>query len=409
MNARITGSEIRSAAIAVAAVARREAETADRAGVFAEEALAKLRSSGLLGIFASGGKFDDAAATVGDYAQVARILGRASVSVAVMWIMHSQQVITIARYGSVDLRERVMEQVRRGENYIGSVTTEPDTGGDLSTSSAVAPTSDGRIAIRRTAPIVTGGLVADSFLIKMRSADGRTPRDTALVYADRSDLEITVSRPWDMLGMRSTGNVALELEGVVPRSNELLVPLAQMNAAWFGPLAHVGWASAWLGCAEEAWSRLLRWSGRDRHRAFIDSDAALEEIGRIREHLEIVAACLGTCVARMSQQNVHDLSGIPDQIHFNVLKTVASSNCYAAVERMIDLAGLSEGYSRDSELGLERALRDLRAAGLMFHDRRLRRSNGALGLMDRNVSLMGDGERNPPGEQSPSGGPSADS
>ncbi|WP_280313112.1 acyl-CoA dehydrogenase family protein [Nocardia abscessus] len=388
MSTRSTGSEIRAAAVAVAAVARREAVAADRAGAFAEEALAELRSSGLLGMFVPGREADDTAATIGDYSQVARILGRASLSVAVMWVMHSQQVMTIARYGSDDLRGRVLEQVRRGRNYIGSVTTEPDTGGDLFTSPPGPSARDGRIAIRRTAPIVTGGLVADSFLIKMRSAGGRTPRDTALVYADRSDLEITAGRPWDMLGMRSTGNVALELDGSVPRSNELTVPLAQIAAASFGPLAHVGWASSWLGCAEEAWSRVLRWSGRKRHRAFLDSDSALEEVGRVREHLEIVAACLRTCVARMSENNVHDLSGIPDQIHFNVLKTVASSHCYAAVERMIDLVGLSDGYSRQSELGLERALRDLRAAGLMYSDRRLRRSNGALALLDRNVSLM---------------------
>lgn len=382
----LPNTPVNATAEAVAAVARLEVAEADRSGHFAEKSLAELRSSGLLGIFATA-EGPTGAEYLREYSTVARILGRASLSVAVIWMMHSQQVLTIGRYGSAELRSEVFESVRRGTNYIGSVTTETESGGDLFTSAAEQHCHVDRIHIRRTAPIVTGGQHADSFLVKMRATDAATPRDTALVYAERADLTITPGRRWDMMGMRSTGNVALELAGSVPRTNELSAPLAEIAATLFAPLAHIGWASAWLGCAEEAWARVLRWAHRAGRRKLLDSDAVLEDIGRIREHLEIVSAYLHGCVQRIERGGV-DITGTADQIHINVLKTIASTHCYAAVEQMVELVGLAEGYTRDSELELELALRDLRSAGLMFSDRRLRRSTGALGLLDRDTTLL---------------------
>ncbi|MGQ4599083.1 acyl-CoA dehydrogenase family protein [Nocardia sp. R6R-6] len=385
MTTATAGSNALAAAAAVAAVARSESAEADRRGVFAAESLEAIRSTGLLATFAQ----DDigAAGIPVAYSAVARVLGRASASVALIWVMHSQQVLTIRRYAADELRDRVFDSVRRGANYIGSVTTETSTGGDLHTSD-VAPVPDGeRIAIRRHAPVVTGGCFADSFLIKTQSTASRSPRDTALVYADREDLTVTVGPSVDMMGMRSTGNVALDFAGSVPRANELRTPLPELLPAYFAPLAHIGWASAWLGCAEDALAKVLRWIRRGAGRRLVESDAALEDLARIRADIEVVAACLGACVRRAADDA--DLAGSTDQIHLNVLKTVASRHCFTAVDRMVRLVGWDEGYLRDSELGLERSLRDLRAAELMFHDRRLRRSTGALLLQTPDAALMG--------------------
>jgi acyl-CoA dehydrogenase len=57
------------------------------------------------------------------------------------------------------------------------------------------------------------------------------------------------------------------------------------------------------------------------------------------------------------------------------------------VDRMMQLAGLSGGYSGQSPIPLERVFRDLRSAALNYSNDRLWLANGTLVLLDRGVSL----------------------
>jgi acyl-CoA dehydrogenase len=71
----------------------------------------------------------------------------------------------------------------------------------------------------------------------------------------------------------------------------------------------------------------------------------------------------------------------------NSLKLIGGQQCWIAVNEMIDLVGLKNGYMVDSPLRLERTLRDLRSASLNFSDDKLRLANGSLAMLDMGVHL----------------------
>src|SRR5262249_45531577 len=139
------------------AVAEEHADEADRAARFPVEALAEMRRTGLLGLMAPA-EHGGGGGTLGDLVDATIALGRADLSVALIFAMHCQQVVTLDRFGSDRLRAHVLPAVARGAAYLASVTTEPGKGGDLLTSESQARRLPGMLQIDREAPIVTGGM-----------------------------------------------------------------------------------------------------------------------------------------------------------------------------------------------------------------------------------------------------------
>jgi acyl-CoA dehydrogenase len=373
----------------VQAAAEREASGTDASGEFPLAALAALRASGLLGLLvpaACGGL----GGSTTDLVDATARLARTDLSVALIFAMHCQQAATLARYAGDELRAAVLPALGRGEVYLASVTTQPGSGGGLLTSdSPLRVAGDGLVLIDREAPIVTGGARADAFLITMLAAGATTPGQVSLIYARRDQLTAEVTGTWDALGMRATGSVPMRLSGTVPASQIVGQPggFRSMVTEVFGPLAHLGWAAAWLGAASGALSRVVGYlRGEEGRRRFSpQSELLLIRLARVRGRLDTVHSLLRHTVDVL--QTAGDLSAPPVQLLVNALKTTAASECFEAVHELVELVGLQRGYLRGSPLYLERVFRDLRSASLNFSSDRLLLVNGALALLDREVRL----------------------
>jgi acyl-CoA dehydrogenase len=370
----------------VAHVAAQHASQADRESCFPVEALAAMRRSGLLGLnvpTADGGL----GATIADVADAGITLGRADMSAAMIFVMHCQQVAAIDAFGSPALRDALLPRVAAGELYLGSVTTESGTGGHLLTSESRLGRSDDQLEVSRFAPVVTGGMYADGYLITMLAPDARGPHEVSLVYAARDQVNVQQAGGWAALGMRASHSVPLRLAGTVPASQLVGRPGGFRDIATqvFAPMAHIGWSAAWLGTAAGALSRvttLLRTP--DTRGGFrLDSELLMSRLSQARARLEAVNGLLRHTIAVVERGQ--DLSGPRTQILLNALKTTASRECYAAVEELIDAVGMRHGYLVNSPTGLERALRDLRSAPLNYSNDRLHLASGKLGLLDAEV------------------------
>ena len=384
----------------VTVVAAQQARAVDLDASFPAEAVEALRKKGLMALIVperEGGLGGD----LSDYARTAEALGGTCMATALIWTMHCQQVDAISRHAVGDLRNEAIESIVKGF-YVGSVTTDESTGGSLySASSAIAPDpTSGQILLDRRAPIVTGGRHADAFLIKVRDSEEATSRETSLVFAPRADLQITVERDWNMLGMRGVENVSMRLSGelkgtyVVGRRGGF----ADIATDSFGPLAHIGWSASWLGCARSAAQRTTRFL-RVRKSSKLKDSSVRESLAQVRMRLEVVSSLLWSCiqeVQRLRQEGRH-LGEPSTQFRLNTLKLVASRECQRAVEELVNIVGLEHGYSQDSPLALERALRDMHAASLLYSNQRLRHSNGALAVLDPDVSVYGFAAANPYG------------
>lgn len=382
------GTALTERVAAVLPVLREQAGQADEHARFPEPSLRALRESGLMGLLVPaehGGLGGD----LRDLVYVAGELAGACLSTAMIWAMHCQQVATLVDHATPVLRARLLPAIGAGEVYVASVTSEKGKGGHLLSAEAPLRRVGERLLIRRDAPIVTGGQYADGFLITMRDSESAGRSMVTLVYADRRDLTIQTSGNWNPLGMRGTHSVAMRLDGQV--GAEHLVGAAgdfrTVAVARFVPVGHVAWAACWLGAARGALRGVLGMLRDPRQRRQFDlrSELLRGKLARARLDLDTTAALLGQLVREL--HSGVDLDTVPVQLRLNGLKILASERSFEVVDTLVQLVGLRHGYLRDAPVPLERVFRDLRSASLNYANERLLMANGALALLDRDVTL----------------------
>ncbi|MEU6587760.1 acyl-CoA dehydrogenase family protein [Streptomyces sp. NPDC046881] len=372
----------------VAAVAAEHAARADTESAFPTEALDELRRTGLLGLMvpaAHGGLGGDLA----DMVRVSTDLGRADMSVAMIFAMHCQQVAALVRYARPALRDRLLPEIAAGRRYLASVTTEAATGGHLLSAQSPLAASDGVLDVDRFAPIVTGGAHADGFLITMLAPDAASPAQVSLVYADREELDVAAQGDWQAMGMRASHSLPLRLTGRVPEDRVVgeAGDFRTVMTSTFAPMAHLGWSAAWLGTAAGALSRVLHLlrSPAGRARTDLRSELLLGRLSQARRRLDLVHALLTR--TRRTVEQAEDLSRPAVQLQLNALKITASEECRRAVDDLIEAVGMRHGYLKNSPTRLEQALRDLRSATLNYHNDRLHLADGKLALLDPEVTF----------------------
>jgi acyl-CoA dehydrogenase len=369
-------------------IAEEYAGKTDLAAKFPEQALDAMRRTGLLGLMVPA-EFGGGDGSLADLMDTTIQLGRTDMSVAMIFAMHCQQVVALSRYGSDRLRSHVLPGVAKGKVYLASVTTEAGKGGHLLTSESPVQRSRGGLRIDREAPIVTGGMHADGFLITMLAPGATSPAQVDLVYAARDQLRLEVRGDWQPLGMRATESLPLRLTGSVPDWHVIGEHggFRAIAAQVFAPLAHIGWAAAWLGTAAGAYCRVIQHlRGPSGRKGFSPaSELQLSRLAAVRARLDVVHALLRHTISVVCSRE--DLSAPPVQLLINTLKTQAAEDCFAAVNELMEFTGLRHGYLTQSPLRLERAFRDLRSASLNYANDRLRLANGSLALMDSEVCL----------------------
>lgn len=375
-------------------VLRQHAAVVDEKACFPAESMAALRASGLMGLQVPR-RYGGMGGGLGDLVAVASVLASGCLSTAMIWGMHCQQVDALVRFGSPELKASALPRIAAGDVYVGSITSERRTGGHLLTSAPPLIHDQDGLSIRRDAPVVTGGTHCDAFLVTMRASASAPAHEVTLVYADRRQVDVEVTGGWDALGMRGTHSVGLRLTGKVPRSQVVGEPGRFRDVALesFIPVGHIAWSACWLGAAREGLSSLvqrLRSSSRPGG-ADPRSELVTERLAGARMDLEAVSAYLHETEREVSRHRAEGgpLSSTATQIHLNTLKVLASDLTYRAVDRCVQLAGLSLGYRKDSPIPLERHLRDLRSASLNYANDRLMTATGTLCLLDRAATLLG--------------------
>ncbi|MFD7826735.1 acyl-CoA dehydrogenase family protein [Kitasatospora sp. NPDC059803] len=388
MGSRTSAAACRKARAALPDIRAQAAGTDDSAR-FPEEAVGLLRANGLMGLLVPE-EYGGLGGDLGDLVAVAGLLASGCSSTAMIWAMHCQQVDCIVRFGSARLRDELLPRLASGEVYLASVTTEPGKGGHLLSGRAALNGAGEQLGFEREAPIVTGGAHAEGFLVTMRESPDAADHRVTLCYADRHQLSVAPSGAWNTLGMRGTESRGMKLAGTVPAWQVVGSPgdFRTVAVESMIPAGHLAWSAVWLGTARSALSGVL---GMVRARgAGRLTDLVAERIARARIDVELVAAYLGTVrdeiLARRREGS--SLSGTATQIHLNNLKVVSSELTFRAADRLLQIAGLFEGYSRDAGIPLERNFRDLRSARLNFNNDRLLTMNGALALLDRDVTVL---------------------
>ncbi|MCZ8513128.1 acyl-CoA/acyl-ACP dehydrogenase [Paenibacillus filicis] len=325
--------------------------------------------------------------------EISKILSAGCLSTGMMWSMHCQQVAILVNHASEQFKQMELRDIAENGFLIGSVTTEKGKGADLLRAQAPLKFENDNILdhilLDRLAPVVSGGLHCDAYLISMRKDDSARETDVKLVYVRRSQLEIEQISDWNTMGMRGTNSVSLDLKGNI-RLEQIINPTQDfLNIATITqiPIALLTWAASWLGGVQgvyRSFRNLLKDPTTKQH-FNVSSDLLMERLGRIRLKLDTVESYLRETLNEYEKYRNHEMECLfrpAFRIKVNNVKILASEQLFEIVNDLMNIAGLKYGYSENKQLPLERLFRDIRSASLMYHNDKLLIASGKLSLMD---------------------------
>lgn len=369
----------------VAAVAAEHADAVDAAARFPREAVDALRASGLLGAAIPrdlGG--EDASMT--DLADVATILAQACSATAMIYAMHQSQVLCLTRHGlGQDSVRETLRSIAEGSLLVASSTTEIGIGGNTRVSGcSVEDSTEGRITLAKTAPVISYGAYADVILTTARRSGDSVPSDQVLVICPHEDTTLTQTGEWNTLGFRGTCSPGFELRADVPRDHVLEAEYATISGETMLPGSHVLWAAVWLGIANAATDRARTVTMRAARKSIGTLPPAATRLAELLSDLaafdSLVRDSIRTFEALAEDRT--ELTSIPNAMRFNSLKISSSDAVIAIVSKALLVTGIA-GYRVDSDVSVGRLLRDSYGTAVMVNNDRILGNNAQLSLLNR--------------------------
>jgi alkylation response protein AidB-like acyl-CoA dehydrogenase len=125
-------------------------------------------------------------------------------------------------YGSDDLRERYFYPAMRGEKIACFCLTEPEAGSDLGAVTTRATAADEGWIINGLKTWVTNGPVADFYTVLCQTDPAKKFRGLNFFFVPRETPGVSVSKPFDTVGTRTTLISEVAFENVqIPNANRL--------------------------------------------------------------------------------------------------------------------------------------------------------------------------------------------
>jgi acyl-CoA dehydrogenase len=357
------------------------AEAVDRDARFPAEAFDALKELELLGVYVP--------AELGgmglDVAQVSRLceaLGQYCASTAMIFAMHQIQVACIVHHGldTAFFRDYAREIAAR-QRLIASATTEMGIGGDVRSSICAVRVVDDHFILEKQAPVISYGEAADAILVTCRRSEDAPRNDQALVLVRREDALLRRLSEWNTLGFRGTCSPGFELKSIGHAEQVFPVPYADIHSRTQHPVAHILWASLWVGLATDALNKartFVRGEARKTPGVMPINATRLAEADLVLNTMRsTLQATLSEYHALLEAGNPDALSNFAFVIRVNNLKVTASQLVLDVVMRAMLICGIS-GYRNDSKLSLGRHLRDATGAGLMVNNDRILGQNATM-------------------------------
>lgn len=361
-----------------AEVAGPAADDVDAQARFPSEAFDALRRERMLSVLVPrslGGE----GATFCEVADAVFALGRHCASTAMVYAMHQLEVALLVRHGGSDALRQFLSEVSERQLLLASATTEVGVGGDIRTSVCAVDTDGDHFRLEKQAPVVSYGEAADAVLATARRHPDSAPSDQVLVLCTRPGLTLERTSTWDALGFRGTCSPGFVLRAEGDVSHVMTDPFGDIAAQTMTPVAHVLWASVWLGLAAAAVDRARRFVRAEaRKHPGVTSPAAvrLAELVTVYRQLE----SLVHQAARQFDEVADDreaLGTMSFAIAINSLKLSASTLVVDIVGRAMLICGIA-GYRLDSPYSLGRLLRDAYGAAIMVNNDRIIANNAQM-------------------------------
>jgi acyl-CoA dehydrogenase len=381
--------DLRGRAERAAATAAAHADAVDRDARFPEEAMAALRAERLLGILVPTDLGGDGA-TVSDVVDVCYMLGRSCGSTAMVYAMHQIMVALLVRHARTSAwHSRLLRRLSAEQMLLASSTTDGQGGGDLRTSTAAVEPDGARIAVEKSATVMSYGAQADGIVTTARRAPDAPGSDQVLVAFAKRDYFLERRSEWDTLGMRGTCSAGFLLKAAGERDQVLPLPYQLMHARTMMPVAHLTWSAVWAGIAAASVERARLFVRNAARRAGGQLPPGAAHFTRAGGSLGMLRALVAMNLQRFEalSPDAAELEALDFQAALNLLKVNASELAIATVMSALQACGLS-GYRNDGDFSVSRHLRDALSSSVMINNDRILTNVASASLLTETPSLL---------------------
>jgi acyl-CoA dehydrogenase len=363
-------------------VAAPHAAAVDAESRFPVEAITALKEAGLLGALVPlelGGP----GLAFAEIFAICYLLGRCCASTAMIFAMHQIQVACILLHGrSVAWHNDFLKRIHAEQLLLASATTEAGVGGDLSRSVCAVARDGDRFSLEKQGTVISYGDQADAVLITTRAGIDAPPTDQVIVAALRAQLSLERTGGWDALGMRGTCSNSYSLKAAGHVDQILPEPYADISPRTMVPVAHLTWASLWLGIATDAAARARNFLRRQAKPAGDAPAMPGMNAMRLAEAVSLLQTMRANIVqgSRLYEAALKTPEGttaLSFGITMNNIKTSTAARAVEVINQAMMVCGIA-GYRNDTPFSLGRHLRDAHSAALMVNNDRITANTASL-------------------------------
>jgi acyl-CoA dehydrogenase len=331
-------------------------------------------------------------ASVSDVIDVCYMLGRACSATAMIYAMHQTKVACLIRHGRGSAwHERLLRHLCVEQLLLASSTTEGQAGGDVRKSAAAVEQHGSRIALERTATVISYGEHADGIVTTARRSPEAAASDQVLVAFLKQNYSLERIVNWDALGMRGTCSAGFTLKATGESVQVLPAPYEKIHPQTMMPVAHLTWSGAWTGIAAGAVERARLFVRNAARKSDGQLPPGAAHLTRATASLRTLRALVASAAQRFEAASRDEgaLESIDFQTAMNLLKVNASELAIATVMSSLQASGLS-GYRNDSEFSIGRHLRDVLSSPIMINNDRILANVAAASLLSAVPAMLRD-------------------
>jgi len=310
-------------------------------------------------------------ATIGEMADVVRVLSHYCTSSALVLAMHSIEVYTLVRHGDTPWLRELLARVVDEQILLANATSErptPDGGGALLS-------EDGELRIDRMTLACSYGLDADVIMTHVRRTPESAADDRVYLAVPAAGAELEQTSTWNTLGLRGTCSYGLRIRAVVEEGAIFPVSWPVVTNGGFIQARHILAGAAYVGIAEAALREAHSAVRAEARRSLGTTPPNASRLAEILLEVEKVRGILGSLVVRFeqleSESRLDDISFIASLRNLKVASTAVATE---VASKALQICGIV-GIHRDGPMVIERVIRDAHAALVMFGNDGLLRQN----------------------------------
>lgn len=337
----------------------------DKAGRFSTEAIAALGESGLLGLMLP---IEAGGSGLGPrtFAAVTTTLAEADASVAMVYLMHTlgAAAILAACPAAAAAVTSILREIAEGRHLSTLAFSEAGSRSHFWAPISRADRSAGGVRISAKKSWVTSAGYAQSYIVSSLAPEGAGPTDSTLYLVPAQTSGLSVSGPWDGMGLRANASAPIALEECEVASGFQLTD----DGAGFPtmlnvilPLFNLGTGAVALGLCRAAVA------GTTSHL----KSAKFEHLGQsLGESLPTLRAQLATMqidtdgLSARIDELVDHLEKPRETTMLRVLETKAAAG-EVAISVTSAAMRICGGAAFSKHLGIERLFRDAHAGAVM--------------------------------------------